>query len=176
MQDRKTEKLQTFSLRLRGLAENRNLSQAQIAEALSVSPSRVGHWFQGKNFPKDHAPLLAKLLRVSVDFLLYGIEQETEKLSPVSAVQDEIASNYSAITRDRLIGRFNALLDAAGDDPARLGWISEQMALHLQTPVHWQSLAERTAAAYARAADMAREYGMPEAQPPHDGEAGKHTA
>lgn len=72
MQAINTEKTRVFAARLRRIAENRGLSQTQIADQLSVSLSKVGNWFQGKNFPKKDAEPLASLLGESVEFLLYN--------------------------------------------------------------------------------------------------------
>jgi DNA-binding XRE family transcriptional regulator len=74
LQAKRTENLDSFGVRLRGLAEERGLSQAEIARRLGIAhPARVGNWFQGKNKPREHAVALARLLGISTDFLLEGI-------------------------------------------------------------------------------------------------------
>lgn len=78
MQGEKTENLQSFALRLRGIAGRARLKQAEVARRLDISPSRVGNWFQGLNYPSGaDAARLAKLLNVPVDFLL-GVPSPTE--------------------------------------------------------------------------------------------------
>ena len=73
MQHKNTENLKKFSLRLRALASRANLAQIEIAKRLDLPASRVGNWFQGKNFPKPQDQVnLAALLNTSVDFLING--------------------------------------------------------------------------------------------------------
>lgn len=42
--------------------------------------------------------------------------------------------------RRKIIDDFGNLLAAAGGDVARLGWIAEQFATHLQIPPHWKKV------------------------------------
>jgi transcriptional regulator with XRE-family HTH domain len=77
VQAEKTENLQNFAFRLRGLAERRGLKQIAIARALGVNGSRVGNWFQGLNYPKDDdLQRLAALLRVPPEFLVSVTDQQ----------------------------------------------------------------------------------------------------
>jgi transcriptional regulator with XRE-family HTH domain len=79
LQQKNTEKLWNFSERLRTLAKRNNLAQIDIARNLKLPPSRIGNWFQGKNFPKPQDQIkLAKLLKTSVEYLIHG-QQNTGK-------------------------------------------------------------------------------------------------
>ena len=51
------------------------MSQSQLAEKLSVSPSAVGMYEQGRRVPSvDLLILLARLFNVSLDYLIIGAE------------------------------------------------------------------------------------------------------
>ncbi|MBI5770812.1 MAG: helix-turn-helix domain-containing protein [Verrucomicrobia bacterium] len=80
MQAENQEPLENFAFRLCRAAEEIDLTQAEIASRLGVSPQRVGNWFQGRNFPRQRESLtLAKLLKVEPEWLLQG---SGEKSSP----------------------------------------------------------------------------------------------
>jgi transcriptional regulator with XRE-family HTH domain len=90
MQAKRTENLDAFAVRLRGLAERRDMSQAEITRQLGIkSPARVGNWFQGKNLPRGYAPALARLLGTTTDFLLEGrYEPALDPLQKLSGAED----------------------------------------------------------------------------------------
>lgn len=51
------------------------MSQSQLAEKLSVSPSAVGMYEQGRRVPSvDLLILMARLFNVSLDYLIIGAE------------------------------------------------------------------------------------------------------
>ena len=59
----------------------RNVSQKDIAKALSVSPAAVSHWFKGDNAPSlDLLPKIGEILSVPVSDLFVSSE-EAEKES-----------------------------------------------------------------------------------------------
>lgn len=83
-QEENFEILQAFARRLQNLAEAKRLEQSDIAERLGASLSRVGNWFQGRNFPRrSERPRLAALLGVTVDYLIKG-EAENDRITPES--------------------------------------------------------------------------------------------
>ena len=77
----------------------RKLRQHQVAEHLDVSLCAVSQWEQGKTKPNmRNLVLLAKLLNVSLDWLLSGVEtvKETQKASYSS--NQEKFKNLSALS------------------------------------------------------------------------------
>lgn len=77
----------------------RKLRQHQVAEHLDVSLGAVSQWEQGKTKPNmRNLVLLAKLLNVSLDWLLSGVEtvKETQKANYSS--NQEKFKNLSALS------------------------------------------------------------------------------
>lgn len=82
MRQTNKERLSEFVNRLRELSEINGLGQIDIARKLSLPPSRVGNWFQGKYFPKpNERGRLAEMLGVSISFLLHGCEKNIHEYS-----------------------------------------------------------------------------------------------
>ena len=71
-----------LSDRLSSLRRSRNLSQAQLAKKLNLSPSAVGMYEQGRRVP-DLATLtaMARLFDVSLDYLVTGKEHTSRNPS-----------------------------------------------------------------------------------------------
>lgn len=85
--------------RLSQTRRERKLRQHQVAEHLDVSLGAVSQWEQGKTKPNmRNLVLLAKLLNVSLDWLLSGVEtvKETQKASYSS--NQEKFKNISALS------------------------------------------------------------------------------
>ncbi|MCM1113948.1 MAG: helix-turn-helix domain-containing protein [Clostridium sp.] len=60
-----------FSDKLRGLIEERNLTQKQVANDLNIAPSTMGGYVQGSSEPDfEILKRLAKYFNVSADYLL----------------------------------------------------------------------------------------------------------
>lgn len=105
MQDPKTEILQNFSVRLKGLMSKEKLSLQDIVDHLTqkgfyLSASTVSAWRQAKNFPShDIVPGLAELLGTTPQFLIYGITEDpqntaTEDGNSATNVQEPPANVY----------------------------------------------------------------------------------
>ncbi|MGN0520936.1 MAG: helix-turn-helix domain-containing protein [Candidatus Fimenecus sp.] len=61
----------TYSERLRGLREDRDLTQTQLAEILHTSQKAISNWENGRNEPPyDILIKYAKFFGVSADYLL----------------------------------------------------------------------------------------------------------
>lgn len=60
-----------FAKRFRGLRAENDLTQAEVAKILGVSPTTVATWEQGRSKPGlDKTVAIANLFNVSVDYLL----------------------------------------------------------------------------------------------------------
>ncbi|MES2697496.1 MAG: XRE family transcriptional regulator [Verrucomicrobiota bacterium] len=98
-QEENSEILRAFSWRLQNCASAKKLEQIDIAEKLGVSLSRVGNWFQGRNFPRRiERPRLANLLDITVEYLIHGTA-ENGRITPVE-VQESQASYGGPPVRD----------------------------------------------------------------------------
>ena len=96
MQHKNTGKLEIFSDRLRALAKRSGLSQVAIAKKLGLPASRVGNWFQGKNFPKPQdQQRLIQLLNTSVEYLIDGGSSETFTKTPFYYNQRSFVENFA---------------------------------------------------------------------------------
>ena len=59
--------------RITALRRNNGISQAQLAQALHVSPSTVGMYEQGRRMPSINALVtMSKVFEVSLDYLITG--------------------------------------------------------------------------------------------------------
>jgi transcriptional regulator with XRE-family HTH domain len=60
-----------FAKRLKELRKSKKMSQKELADILSVSPSTIGMYEQGRRKPdSDLLKILAKYFDVSIDYLL----------------------------------------------------------------------------------------------------------
>lgn len=70
----------TFAQRLKTLREQKELTQEELAKLVNISQPSYNAYERGKNMPsKNTAIQLAKVLRVTVNELMFGKENEKEK-------------------------------------------------------------------------------------------------
>ena len=70
----------TFAQRLQTLREQKELTQEELAKLVNISQPAYNAYERGKNMPsKNTAIQLAKVLRVTVNELMFGKENEKEK-------------------------------------------------------------------------------------------------
>jgi len=100
-------------LRLKELRENRNLTQAELAKLLKVSPSAIGMYEQGRRDP-DSSTLkkLSVLFNVSVDYLLDNQPPQNDTL-PALTLKDE---RQIAKDLENIVDTLNGAA-AMSDDP-----------------------------------------------------------
>lgn len=100
-------------LRLKELRENRNLTQAELAKLLKVSPSAIGMYEQGRRDP-DSSTLkkISVLFNVSVDYLLDNQPPQKDSL-PVLTPKDE---RQIAKDLENIVDTLNGAV-AMSDDP-----------------------------------------------------------
>jgi len=64
--------LMSFSLKLRGLREERQMSQSELGKAIGVNKSYVSAWETGKGKPSfDNLLALSKFFGISLDYLAF---------------------------------------------------------------------------------------------------------
>ena len=86
-------------LRLKELRENRNLTQAELAKLLKVSPSAIGMYEQGRRDP-DSTTLkkLSVIFNVSVDYLLDNQPPQNDSLTALTPKDErQIAKDLESI-------------------------------------------------------------------------------
>ena len=88
-------------LRLKELRENRNLTQAELAKLLKVSPSAIGMYEQGRRDP-DSSTLkkLSVLFNVSVDYLLDNQPPQNDALPTLTPKESSHLQKYRALDDD----------------------------------------------------------------------------
>ena len=77
--------MQTFIERLRGIREDNDLTQAQVAEILGTSQTMYARYERGANeMPIHHLVTLCNLYNISADYLLDIKRDSTRKIGIVS--------------------------------------------------------------------------------------------
>ena len=65
--------------RIAALRREKNMSQAELAKALKISPSAVGMYEQGRREPAGEILVkMAEIFEVTTDYLLTGIPREDD--------------------------------------------------------------------------------------------------
>lgn len=86
-----------FSERLRGLLEEQNLTQKQLAEELGIPASTLGGYVQGTSEPDfDTLKLIAGRFKVTTDYLL---DHYTDQVR--SAEEAELRRIFRALTPEQ---------------------------------------------------------------------------
>lgn len=76
-----------FSVKLKAMRSNRNLTQKQLAEQLGVAKSVVSYYESGERYPSyDVLVRIARIFHVTTDYLL-GIEHD--RVLDVSGLSDD---------------------------------------------------------------------------------------
>jgi transcriptional regulator with XRE-family HTH domain len=101
----------------------------QMAAALGITPEWISKITNGRvQGSTDIGLRLDQVLRER------SIDPTSMEVDPSS-----ISGPPPAELRKELTRRFGQLLDEAGADVVRLGWVSEQMHAHLTPPAHWSN-------------------------------------
>ena len=78
--------------RIAALRRKSNMSQAELARQLKISPSAVGMYEQGRREPSVELLVeIAALFGVTTDYLLMGTEKETEEEEAFSQIMSRLA-------------------------------------------------------------------------------------
>lgn len=84
------ETIDIFRERLKKTRENRGLSQAQLADMISLPPSSISHFENGPRKPSfDNLRKLASALNVTTDFLL-GRSDNQEGVAQVDVLARKV--------------------------------------------------------------------------------------
>ncbi len=75
------ERMRTFLEKLRGLREDRDLTQQQVADILGTSQTMYARYERGANeMPLRHLVTLCKYYNISADYLLDTVPLKATKL------------------------------------------------------------------------------------------------
>jgi len=93
-----------FSINLKTLREQANLSQQELANVLNLSQSTIATWETTKKEPAliKRLKQIAKALNTSTDNLI-GLEKEVHNLSTTNNEQQEIIEMILTLTQLQLI-------------------------------------------------------------------------
>jgi hypothetical protein len=125
------------------------------------------NWLNRESPPpsKKHKQKLVDFLEEDPDYLFFGIVQSVQ-YNKTDEVHEGVYDD--PLNPEVLTKKFQRLLTLADGDRSRLGWINEQLAMHLTPPIHWQTHEERAASldrSRARAAELMRIHGPVVASP-----------
>lgn len=159
------QSLSNFGVRLRALIERKGVTIAQFAADFGLGESQAFNWLKRDRPPlAKHWPKLAQYFGVSEGYIATGTPQNPQhpplfrgdtddlpsdpypsgaELKPSQAEempgmsQADRATVRAARLRHRISTQFKSLLDTAGHDLERLGWLRTQVFAHLQIPADW---------------------------------------
>lgn len=114
-----------------------------FAHAYNISESNLHNWLKREAPPlQKHWQPLADFFGCSVEYIAYG--DGDENIGGAASVHEGItlpgsshSSDGAAELRLEIHERINHLIEAANGDVGKLGWVREQLALHLRRPDHW---------------------------------------
>lgn len=108
------------------------ITQAKLAALLLVSRNYISQIEAGLKTPSAR-------LAAQMEVMLTEAANVDKVNIPLAAHEDPVPFSAAPQLREELRDQFAALLVAAGDDRNRLGWVAEQLRLHLAIPAHWHS-------------------------------------
>lgn len=144
-----------FGDRIAFIREKRGLT---LGELSGGSASTAKSWEDGSRPNPDKWEAVAKRLGLSVSFVFLGKPTSREDFDFVAKFADELpehsgrqavepAPHYPSQgaprdATDALLSearrRFDYIIAATREDPRRLGWVVEQMGIHLRKPDTWE--------------------------------------
>ena len=123
-----------FGARLKALIENRGVTQVQFAKDCGLSEATLYNWLKKKAPPHEKYWFkLATYLGVSESYLAYGTPLKTESI----ITEAQAPCGTETMMEKQVQEHINSLLGQARGDPARLGWLLEQLRAHVRAPEHW---------------------------------------
>lgn len=129
------------------------MTQSVVAAHMGKGVATISDWEKGKSEPTLQEILgLAKLLKTSPAKLAFGntVIGKTEIAGPLDGLKQRREVRA-------LVSQLEKSISAAGGDPMKLGWLHEQMRVHLAPPAHWMSKEEMTNKVLARSYEIQRE-------------------
>lgn len=111
------------------------MTQEEFARRLMVSRNYVSQIESGKKKPA------LRLIQQMKDLAFSPAHSGTLTQSTAREVV-EMTYGAAGDLRRKIADDFNRLLDAAGSDVVKLGWIATQLAMHLRPPAHWSPMDE----------------------------------
>ena len=83
--------MMSFGDNLRTVRKERNIAQEKLAEVLNVSRQAVSKWEQNSGYPEmEKLITLAKVLNVSLDYLVTGTDNDNEPKKRITAAAGKI--------------------------------------------------------------------------------------
>lgn len=83
--------------RIRGLREDKDLTQTDMAKILNTSQRTISNWESGRNQPPYETLILyAKYFNVSIDYII-GLTDEPEPRKPSKNIKNNIEINFGNV-------------------------------------------------------------------------------
>jgi transcriptional regulator with XRE-family HTH domain len=144
-----------FGARLRALISRKGISIAQFADAFEVSESQVHNWLKRQAPPLEkHWIKLAEYFGVSTDYIAFGTPNISEQVNQVfeerPADKPESGPKFKFLHPDYpedltaadqlkqgIELHMRGLMEKAGSDPGRLGYIFHTLEREIPIPSSW---------------------------------------
>ncbi|MBI3885905.1 MAG: helix-turn-helix transcriptional regulator [Opitutae bacterium] len=127
MQGKNYDKVELFGERLRFARSGAGLTQVQLAEKMGKGAATISDWEKSKAEPSlEEIVRLGTLLGVDPRRLAFGFSVRSEVVEEPAA--DHMAPlNAAAELRDKSRQVLEAMLELAGENIGRLGWIHDEI-------------------------------------------------
>lgn len=99
----------TISQRIFELLKEKNLKQKQLADYTGISTAAISSWKKLKTNPSsDKIPKICEFLDVSYEYLLTGVEKQTDSVTVMNDFTSDTYGSVSDLELD-LLNRFRKL-------------------------------------------------------------------
>jgi hypothetical protein len=123
------------------MIDRRGLSLEEFWPMLGISRATLFNWLKRDAPPpsKEHQEKLVSFFGMSRDYVLFGRPSKLDpsNISPIGVVKEERGQyGEAAVLLRELRQRLEQLIELAGDNTARLGYLVESVRA-LKVPEHW---------------------------------------
>ncbi len=129
-----------ISERLKKLRKESGLSQEKFAAKLFLSRGMYNGLETGREKPSPWVVQQINFLEQAGVDLLNRLPPFEGQVTVEEQEQATIANSPAGRLKKEIRDLLEATIEAAADDPARLGWIREQVREYLSTPKSWRDL------------------------------------
>ena len=88
---------------LKKLLHDRDMTVAQLSRATKVPQQTLSNWIQGQE-PRNlvHIKTVADYFKITVDYLVYGVDQTLRQTNPINELSDEINAGVFEVVLKRV--------------------------------------------------------------------------
>lgn len=128
-----------FGARLRGMIERKGITIGRFSADLGIGESQAFNWLKSATPPPaKHWSRLCDYFGVTQPYLIAGVTVG-DSVGALPEKAEEEPGSYNGPALEQAARRhFEDVIAAAKSEPARLGWIVEQLQAHVAIPPHWR--------------------------------------